>query len=59
MERSPIIFQTRWPQVYGRLLLQENTWSAAGPGFQAGTRLYDLATSVQQTRKQTGGTEPT
>lgn len=54
MERSPIIFQTRWSQIYGRLLLQENTWGASGPGSQAGTQLSDLATSDQQSRKQTG-----
>lgn len=43
MERKPIIFQTRWPQIHSHLLLQENTWGTAVPGSQAGTQLSDLA----------------
>lgn len=54
MERKPIIFQTRWPQIYSHLLLQENPWGTAAPGSQAGTQLSDLAISDQQGRKQSG-----
>lgn len=48
MERKPIIFQTRWPQIDSHLLLQENTWGTAVPGSQAGTQLSDLATRTNR-----------